>query len=384
MHLRIPGGYNISFNYAGPLHHKSILSASDHPPIIDEFTVAFWFGTFGLIAATLVILWRYEPDQFKNYHRKDSAAALDEDEAQHSSRVSQEDEVLPNSHVQALGGDMLWTPYEPSPKELGKNLWSLNLIASIGQAKVQKKVGLLFVECKLTPWLVAVVSMSMAACQFVALFCMVHDLNPYARPVTTRPRQAWVESTWTVNCMKWFMMTYLSFNAIEEAGESVNLMKACYEIDARRLSVPRWITMMMGIMQYLVLCSTLLAGESAVLSFSAVPDVIYSSVAITFINTVDDVVYSVLHTIMGVEANFVVDPLADVIDGETQSHCKSKLHEIPGWLDGFFQYLVFMPLPWGLYIGLHAFITNVMPNMRLMWLAQDILKLAKWLGSLGK
>lgn len=361
MHVRFPDV--TSLVNVGPLKLNatgSAFNADNHPPLIDNFCVIYWGCIAVIMAFSLCMLWRYEPEEFKV-----SNLEIDPDEEARKTTYEVNKEG-------SYSGAFLFAPYKAHPRELARNLWALNLITSIGQARVQKKFGFLTVSCNLSTTVVALVSITMAVCQFTALYALVHDLNPYARPVTTRPRQAWVESTWTVNTMKWFMMTYLSFNAIEEAGQSIDLMKAAYEIDARRLREPRWIIMLMGLTQYVVLCSTLLAGESAVLSFNAVPDVIYSSVAITFINSVDDVVYSVLHTVMGVEADFIVDSTEDISED-----VKAHIHQIPGWLDGFFQYLVMLPMPWGLYIALHAFMTNIMPHTRFLWAVKDVVRLVQ-------
>merc|ERR550514_487409 len=69
---------------------------------------------------------------------------------------------------------------EDGPLELPENMWSLNLVSAVGQAKCpwgheQRHVP---------PCLVGLISICMGLMQLFTIYLIVHDLQPDARPVT--------------------------------------------------------------------------------------------------------------------------------------------------------------------------------------------------------
>merc|ERR1719265_787142 len=90
-------------------------------------------------------------------------------------------------------------------------------------------------------------------------------------------------------------------------------------------------------------------GIAAVLSMQAVPDILYSSLAITFISRVDDLFWSFMHNTLAMDASFTI------------LHEKGKQHKVPMWADVLLHGSMFLPVSLALYMLMHAWLTNEMP-----------------------
>lgn len=311
-------------------------------------------------------------------------------------------------NVEEAEDDESAEPSMPPFRDLPQNMWSLNLLSSIGQAGMKHQWGKTIVSYDMRPSLVAAISLGMAGAQCLALYCVIHDLDPNATPVTSKPAAPWVKDVWTVNFMKWFMVSILSINAVGEAGQCRVVVTATIETNRERLSVPRVFTLGIVMVQYAVLLFMLFVGIAAQLSFNDVPNIIYSGMAITFITQTDELIFELMHQVMDLEINFMVvhgvldDPAVFGMGDETTgsntkdsgplskaqgsgtgsksqpkgsgSHCRSHPDclpdehlcptPIPMWVDIFCHFLVTLPMLWGLLLISRAFLTNVMPNAR--------------------
>jgi len=186
------------------------------------------------------------------------------------------------------------------PKEvhLPENMWALNLIAAIGQAKTGNKL--------VSPYFTAVITMTMASLQIAVLFLVVHDINPNATPVTIESSDPWIHTGWTVNCMKWLMVTFMCLLMVTEAGEFRDNVTCILEINSHRINVSRLFLAFICSFQYIIMLFVIWGGVAAVLSFQSVPDILYSSMSITYISKVDEAFYVMLMQLLDVEADFCV------------------------------------------------------------------------------
>jgi len=100
---------------------------------------------------------------------------------------------------------------QPRATELPQNLWTLNLAAAVGQVKIGRH--------ELRPAVVNMLSVFFGTLQILALFLVAHDINPSAPPVTEHPASPWIQSPWSVNCMKWIMVTFLSLFMVNESAQ---------------------------------------------------------------------------------------------------------------------------------------------------------------------
>jgi hypothetical protein len=285
----------------------------------------------------------------------------------------------------------------PPHRDLPENIWSLNLLSSIGQADIQHTWGSRKVSYSLRPALVAAISVIMSAAQVFGLYCVIHDLDPSSTPVTSKAASPWVHDVWTINFMKWFMVAILSINAVGEAGQCRTVVTATIETNWHRLRVPRCMTLSVVLMQYVVLLLMLFVGISAVLSLNDVPNIIFSSMAITFITQTDELLFEMLHQVLDLEINFMIvhgleyttasnttGSLVHYKDNNRLSLKKMKTpwltedqfmaNPIPVWVDVFCHFLVTLPMFWGLLLISRAFATNVMPNARMYHLIRAVEK----------
>eukprot|EP00405_Crypthecodinium_cohnii_P014091 CAMPEP_0206458584 /NCGR_PEP_ID=MMETSP0324_2-20121206/23658_1 /ASSEMBLY_ACC=CAM_ASM_000836 /TAXON_ID=2866 /ORGANISM="Crypthecodinium cohnii, Strain Seligo" /LENGTH=448 /DNA_ID=CAMNT_0053929953 /DNA_START=208 /DNA_END=1554 /DNA_ORIENTATION=- len=181
---------------------------------------------------------------------------------------------------------------------LPENLWALNLAAAVGQVAVKGK--------PLPCWVVAALSIFMSCLQCLALFLVVHDLNPRAVPVTEYPSTPWIHSGWSVNTMKWMMVLFLSFILVHEAGDCRMNLEGTLLTNTSRFLLPKYLVFAISALQLVVVFLIIYCGVSAVLSFQAVPDILYSSMSVTFIAGVDESFYALLQTLLDVEADFTI------------------------------------------------------------------------------
>lgn len=242
--------------------------------------------------------------------------------------------------------------------ELPNNMWSLNLVAAIGQAKFSN-------DRKVPVSLVALISCSMGAIQLLALFLIVHDIDPNATPVTSVPSSAWVKDSWTVNSMKWIMAGFLCVLLVNEVGQCKMVVNTALRVNHDRLEVTRVLPMVVVTFQYLIALVVVWASISAVLSFQSVPDAVYSSMSITFIIGVDEAMFEFLSLIFDIDADFTIlhkTSSGAMEKGELDKH--QMLHKHQVYLSMLLKGLIVYPLFLGTFLIGRAFYTNVMPHDR--------------------
>mmetsp|Transcript_34982 Transcript_34982/g.96755 ORF Transcript_34982/g.96755 Transcript_34982/m.96755 type:complete len:430 (-) Transcript_34982:115-1404(-) len=186
----------------------------------------------------------------------------------------------------------------PEKSKLPVNIWTLNVVAAVRQAKVG--------EFDMSPVLVGIIAVCLGSIQMFALFLVVHDIDPDADPVTTKSSSPWIKSGWSVNCMKWLMVSFLSAQMVKEAGQCKEMFAATMITNRNRLCVPKCFLFFIASIEYLVLILVVWGGVAVVLSFQAVPDILYSSMAIVFVASVDGAVFEMFHQLFDIKADFTI------------------------------------------------------------------------------
>jgi len=304
--------------------------------------------------------------------------------------------VLVHSRAEEANEEEDATPSCRNPREtiLPQNLWSLNVACAVGQAKVGKR--------QLWPPIVNMLSLLFGALQILALFLVVHDINPNATPVTEHPSSPWISNPWSVNCMKWIMVTFLSLFMVKESAQCRTLFQGILEINTQRLVLPKPVLFFIASIQYVIVISVVWCGVSAVLCFQAVPDILYSSMSVTFISQVDEACFELLCHVFGVEADFRIvhgipprqasrAQLFEALDAdgdgvitkdellafegsktfEDDAHLRHE--SMPAWVDVALRFLIVFPCMLGFGLITRAFYTNVMPTSRIHALKQAVM-----------
>lgn len=181
---------------------------------------------------------------------------------------------------------------------LPQNLWALNLAAAVGQCSVRRR--------PLRPSIVACLSIFMVGLQCLALFLVANDINPNAMPVTVHPSTPWVHHGWSVNTMKWLMVVFLSLFMVAEAADCRVNLESVLVTNSKRFLVPKSLVFLVSSTQFVVVFLVVWCGVSAVLSFQAVPDILYSSMSVTFISRVDESFFKLLQSLVDIEADFTI------------------------------------------------------------------------------
>merc|ERR1712151_1455474 len=75
-------------------------------------------------------------------------------------------------------------------------------------------------------------------------------------------------------------------------------------MNAESFRVHRGFLILMAACQYVVTLWVLFGGVAVVLSFQAVPDILYSSMAIVFVNSIDDLMYQFVESVFDIDADF--------------------------------------------------------------------------------
>jgi hypothetical protein len=260
----------------------------------------------------------------------------------------------------------LWNLVDPraqfGERELTKNLWVFYLVCACGQARVPY-------ARRIPVHLVGALAVFMGCVQMLTVYLIVHDIDPAATPVTTRDSlPPWKESPWTVNTMKWIQVLFITTALVKEIGQGMHLFSAALTIDQARLTVPRFCCLFMPAMQYLVTMAVLYGGVSIILSFQAVPDIIYSSMAITFIANVDDTLYEFCEQALDIDADFVVEHEEDVDDGPVVTasslapRSSATGQPIPAWFGPFRKACVLFPCVFAFWLIGRAWYTGTMPT----------------------
>jgi hypothetical protein len=280
--------------------------------LVDSFLVLYWGGVIAFVLfmnyVVVPIVWAEEeeeedPEEEETLVARTTTemfASLDKNkdakislsEWKQASRQAAEDGA--DDIFQGTGKQVA----EPKEVELPGNMWTLNLVSAISQAKIGKHFVNGYLTCFLT--------LGMASLQIFALFLVVHDINPDATPVTTVPKDSWIEGGWSVNTMKWLMVTFMSLLMVTEAGECRTLLTCILETNSHRLLLPRWFLFIVCSFQYIIMLIVIWGGVAAVLSFQSVPDILYSSMSITYIAKVDEAFFVMLVQLLDIQADFPV------------------------------------------------------------------------------
>mmetsp|Transcript_7907 Transcript_7907/g.23461 ORF Transcript_7907/g.23461 Transcript_7907/m.23461 type:complete len:433 (-) Transcript_7907:226-1524(-) len=373
--------------------------------LVDSFLVLYWGGVIAFVLfmnyVVVPIVWaeeEEEEDPEEEDHKQETLvartttemfASLDKNkdgkislsEWKQASRQAAEDGA--EDIFQGTGKQVA----EPKEVELPGNMWTLNLVSAISQAKIGKHFVNGYLTCFLT--------LGMASLQIFALFLVVHDINPDATPVTTVPKDSWIEGGWSVNTMKWLMVTFMCLLMVTEAGEFRDNVTCILETNSHRLNVSRLFLASICSFQYIIMLFVIWGGVAAVLSFQSVPDILYSSMSITYISKVDEAFYIMLMQLLDVEADFVVVHGRKVpkmssesiwasldADGDGQvtqeefsafqerqrnlvNDEKLRPRHIPHWGNHCLHFLAAFPCLLGFAMIGRAMHTNVMPTQRL-------------------
>lgn len=319
--------------------------------VVAPFFDGFWFLYWGSVASFVVLLWFYmksaPPPSFDVF-----STNLEEETHTGEKRV----DFTSKSATSLL--EYTFRPPEGVSVDLGddhiipENMWALILVAALGHAKLRNGRSV-------TPWFVAMVALAMGFLQMVALFLMSHDLDPHADPITVNPSSPY-GSPWTVNTMKCVMAVFMVVALVSEAGECQRVAEITSSLPPHRLNgCPHWLPISMALFQYTVSLSVVWAGIAVVLSFQSVPDIIYSSMSIMCIATIDQLFYEGLHAVLGLEA-------------EWKTHREDDEEELSlGYLFACKIVLLF-PVFLGLFMFVRAWMTGVMPTARMRTVADLI------------
>jgi len=297
-------------------------------------------------------------------------------------------------------------PQSDAPKqiELPRNLWSMNLLASLGQVSMSHRRGTTQRIHNIPLPITSIITVAMAISQAMALFVMVHDLNPNAHPVTSELQNSWMSTTLTVNCMKWLMVFFLAMDTISGAGQFKTLCTAICLVDANHLSSSRALLLCISCFQYAIDMLVLYCGVNVVLNFQVVSDIVYCGVAMTFITKLDKLFYETLHAVFDIDSTFTVlvdnsgerylhkhrphhrrhtlpvrrhhkqapKEDADLLESQASN---VKPQELPFWFDELLCFIVALPMFMAMGFTGRAFYTNTMPNQRLYHAIQNLERL---------
>jgi len=257
---------------------------------------------------------------------------------------------------------------------LPENMWTLCLIAALSQAKIpgsSKKNAVL-----LRANIVAAICIVMAFIQMAALFLIIHDIDPNSDPVTTDPSSPF-GSPMSVNSMKVIMTLLLAIALVSEAGQCKATFQAGLEVYGCRLGSSRWLPLAMISIQYLVGIAVVWAGCCAILSFQSVPDIIYSSMAITCISNVDEFFYGAFEEATGLDADFHVMKRLILDNGDDTSATlrdhKNSVRPLPFTYHFFSKLCLFFPMVFAGAVFGRAWYTGHMPSERVTMMTSGAL-----------
>jgi len=244
-----------------------------------------------------------------------------------------------------------------------RNLWAFLVVVALGQAKVHRHDF---------PRAAAfLITMMSSFVQLAAVSLLVYDIDPKASPWTTDPDARWKTSGMSVNYMKGVQIVFLIAALVPEVGQSLSVFQAVFLVRDRthELRIPSAVLIAMGFLQYCITMWTLFGGVSVVLSFQNTPDIIYSSMAITFISAADDTFYLFFEQIADIDANFTVTETVESAALEwppEQRRGKMRLHhkDLPYWSIMAMKTMSVFPLVWAVFLLSRAWYTNIMPSER--------------------
>jgi len=227
-----------------------------------------------------------------------------------------------SGHLEAIDSD--------NSVELHETIWALNLVAAAGQAKFPN-------GWRVPVYLVAILSISVGVLQCAILWILVHDISPDTKPISEH---------WTVNCMKWCMVLVISMSVCGDLEECKMIVLAIYKIDGRKLYVGRWLPAVVAVWQYCISVYVVRAGTQVILSFERSPDIVYSSLAVTFLTHIDNLAWTFLETILNLDVDFRIS--------------MGDMRPLPDFYSWAVMFCGFFPMLLGFFLTGRAYLTNEM------------------------
>lgn len=298
---------------------------------VDDFVISYWAIVIFILAVSLGLARKFQP--LPKIRKKRKTMRMDNTGATVSMEV--------------LDGAA-----EPEPEqELAESMWSMNLVAAASQAKLPRH------QYVISPLLTLFISVVMAMSQVFTIFLVVDSMDPMATPITTMPATPWKDASqaWTVNCMKWMMITFLGMGAICESRDAMTVFMTAIEIDSRRLSIGRWLPLFTPCLHYFVTMGVVTCGVSVILSCQDVPSILYNSLAICFINELDGTFCKFFHCVFGIESDFLIVHKDLDNDGVPDVWVK------PLWVDLLERFVVLLPTIYAFFLVGRAWHTNQSP-----------------------
>eukprot|EP00811_Abedinium_folium_P000148 NODE_10134_length_1374_cov_10.595830.p1 GENE.NODE_10134_length_1374_cov_10.595830~~NODE_10134_length_1374_cov_10.595830.p1 ORF type:complete len:356 (-),score=65.39 NODE_10134_length_1374_cov_10.595830:202-1269(-) len=173
---------------------------------------------------------------------------------------------------------------DQSELDLPETIWCIVLVAAVG--------GLRFDSGEKMPFSVLfayVCTVALGLLQVVLIFLIIHDIDPQSPPVS---------ETWTVNLMKWLMTTVVASMLTTEASQCMEIFLTTMKVPPQMLHVRRPLIFAISVFHYLIVLSVTFGGVCVVLSCQHVPDILYNSLAITFITGMDELFFTLVRDIM--------------------------------------------------------------------------------------
>jgi len=233
-------------------------------------------------------------------------------------------------------------------RELSRNTWNFFAVVALHKASMagNRPVPILAV---------GIGNLLLGALQMFTIFLLVFDIDPNADPMTDVPSAPWKRTTWSVNCMKWIQMTFMATALASEVSQAMQLFTLTVTLDAESFLVHRIFLVLTAAGQYVVTLWVLFGGVAVVLSFQAVPDILYSSMAIVFVSSIDDLIYQFVESVFDIDADF---QLPESIPTSTEDK-HAWLHE---WLPTMSRVVSVFPLVFAVFLMGESWYHNTMPN----------------------
>lgn len=160
--------------------------------------------------------------------------------------------------------------------------------------------------------------------------------------------------------MKWIMITLLSMGLTSEAAQCENTLRSSIRVSHGQLNIARFVPIAMCVAQYLILCGVVFGGVAVILSCQGVPDILYNSLAITFIVGVDDLCCVFFSKCFQLKLNFEIEFQGHTHDEDSAE--EDEEHEMPPLLEAIFNIMLTFPLALAYVIAGIAVASDKMPT----------------------
>jgi len=214
--------------------------------------------------------------------------------------------------------------------DLHETIWALILVAAAGQARFSN-------GWKVPVVVVAILALAIGALQVVILWILVNDIDMNTKPISDHA---------TVNVMKWCMVLVICMSVVGDLEECKLIVLAIFKIDIRKLSVGRWLPAFVAFWQYAISVYVVRAGCQVVLSFDRAPDIVYSSLAVTFLTHIDNLAFNFVDTVLNLEVDLKID--------------MGNMKPLPKLFTSTVMFAGFFPMLLAGFLTSRAFLTNEM------------------------